>query len=275
MEAFASAEDPTCYTLKMLWRLSILFAFFLLLPAARATETEILAVVQSVVDGDTLVLENGDVVRLVGIQTPELSHGRVGATDQPMAMAAKDALGQIALGKKIRLELSGRRRDRYGRLLAHLFVADEEGDGGWIQGQLLARGLAHVYSFADNRARIAKMLVLERIARAEKRGIWAHPSYQVVTPEALPDRPARFEIVEGRIRKAVVVKGRGYLNFGDDWREDFTISIPPKARRVFEREGVEISAYAGKRVRVRGWIKAFNGPMIEATHPEQIEILDE
>ena len=92
---------------------------------------------------------------------------------------------------------------------------------------------------------------------------------------AAADHLNRFALVTGRVRKALVVKGRGYLNFGDDWRTDFTIAISPKARRIFERGEMDISAYTGKRVRVRGWVKRFNGPMIEVTHPEQVEILEE
>jgi hypothetical protein len=48
-----------------------------------------------------------------------------------------------------------------------------------------------------------------------------------------------------------------------------------KVRRLFEREEIDITAYTGKRVRVRGLVTRFNGPMIEATHPEQIEVLAE
>ena len=51
-----------------------------------------------------------------------------------------------------------------------------------------------------------------------------------------------------------------------------------RPQALFEKctgEGIDIAAYAGKRVRVRGWVARYNGPMIEATHPEQIEILME
>jgi len=248
-------------------------------------------VVRDVVDGDTVILENGEAVRLVGIQAPTLSLGRSDVASQPLADAAREALADFALGRKIQLRFFGRQRDRHGRLLAHLFVngqdrggqdrggqdqgGQDQSDGEWLQGKMLSRGLARVYSFTDNRARIALMLALERTARAEKRGIWAHPFYRVLDVDGVADHLNRFALVTGWVRKALVVKGRGYLNFGDDWRKDFTIAISPKARRVFEREGADISAYAGKRVRVRGWIKRFNGPMIEATHPEQIEILEE
>jgi len=44
--------------------------------------------------------------------------------------------------------------------------------------------------------------------------------------------------------------------------------------RRFWRKRPIIDSYQGKTIRVRGWIKKFNGPLIEASHPEQIEILE-
>lgn len=64
-----------------------------------------------------------------------------------------------------------------------------------------------------------------------------------------------------------------YLNFAEDWRADFTISIARKTAKAFEAAGLDLHALAGKRVRVRGWVERRNGPMIEATYPEQIELL--
>ncbi|HET9937017.1 MAG TPA: hypothetical protein VFQ29_11255 [Methyloceanibacter sp.] len=65
--------------------------------------------------------------------------------------------------------------------------------------------------------------------------------------------------------------GRLYLNFAGDWRSDFTISIARKDTAAFAAAGLDPPALAGKRVRV-AWR---NGPMIEATHPDQIELLAE
>ncbi|MEQ9608241.1 MAG: thermonuclease family protein, partial [Kiloniellaceae bacterium] len=69
--------------------------------------------------------------------------------------------------------------------------------------------------------------------------------------------------------------GKTYLNFAEDWREDFTISLDRRAERLFTEQGLDLGDYAGKRVRVRGWLKVRNGPMIEVTHPEQIEELED
>ena len=147
-------------------------------------------------------------------------------------------------------------------------------DGTWIQGALLAAGLARVHSLVDDRAAVAEMLAIERRARAERRGIWSQPRYRVLAAGEADAGLGSFQLVEGRVKAAAVVRGRGYLNFGDDWREDFTVSIGPRDRRRFETAGIAIEDYEGRLVRVRGWVDSFNGPMIEATHPEQIEVLE-
>lgn len=230
----------------------------------RATAVEI-------VDGDTLLLDDGREVRLVGLQAPKLPLGRPGFEAWPLSDAAKEALDDIAGGQRLRLGYGGRRTDRHGRDLAHLY----RDDGLWLQGALLESGMARVYSFADNRALVAEMLARERAARAARRGIWADPYYAVRTPFEAGDFIDSFQVIEGRVRAVAVVRGRAYLNFGEDWRSDFTVSLAPAVLRRFAREGVDPAGYADRAVRVRGWLKSFNGPMIEATHPEQIEVLQE
>lgn len=227
------------------------------------------AQVVDVVDGDTVVLDTGREVRLVGIQAPKLPLGRPGFQAWPLAEEARQALVDSALDRTVALAFGGREEDRHGRLLAHL-VRD---DGLWLQGDLLARGLARVYSFPDNRTAVAEMLAIEAEARAAATGLWADPFYAIRTPETAGDALDTFQLVEGRIVDAATVRGRVYLNFGIDWREDFTVSISPRDTEPFLAEGVQFESLIGQRIRVRGWIYRRNGPMIDATHPEQMEIL--
>jgi len=226
--------------------------------------------VAEIVDGDTLILNDGREIRLVGIQAPKLPLGRRGFVKWPLADEAQTALAELALGRQVDLRFTGRERDRHGRWLAHL----HRDDGLWLQGAMLARGMARVYSFPDNRGRIAEMINLERTARAARRGIWADPFYAVRRPDEAADHIDTFQLVEGRVLSVAVVRGRGYLNFGSDWKTDFTVSVAPEAMPLFERAGVAIEAYEDRIVRVRGWLKSWNGPMIEASHPEQIELFD-
>ena len=223
----------------------------------------------NVVDGDTVILENGRQVRLVGIQAPKLPLGRTGFEKWPLADEAKDALERLVLNRPVTLAFGGQRVDRYDRLLAHLFTED----GTWVQARMLTDGFARVYSFPDNRALAADMLAREDSSRNSRTGIWRVPYYLVLDTDAAAKQIDRFALVEGRVLNVAQVRGRSFLNFGDDWKTDFTVSIAPKHMKRFEADGIALEDYEGRRVRVRGWLRSRNGPMIDVTHPEQIEVL--
>jgi len=233
------------------------------------------ATVREIIDGDTVLLDReisgSREVRLVGLQAPKLPLGRSGFREWPLAKDAKAALSEMVLDRTVELGFGGMRLDRYGRLLAHL----TREDGLWVQGALLEAGLARVYSFADNRARVAEMLARERAARTARRGIWSHPYYAIRSPETAAKHINSFELVEGKVLDVAIVAGRAYLNFGENWRTDFTVSLTSKVVRLFTSEGLRPESYKGRRVRVRGWLQSRDGPMIEATHPDQIEVIDE
>ncbi|MAN79817.1 MAG: nuclease (SNase) [Rhodospirillaceae bacterium] len=256
------------------------FLFILFLWAAPVAAQDALtpgedAVVTAVVDGDTVFLDRDIVgasqVRLTGIQAPKLPLGRIGFKEWPLAKEAKAALESLLLNRPVQLFYGSARMDRHGRLLAHLVGSD----GTWAQGEMLRRGMARVYTFPDNRERAAEMYKLEADARRAKRGIWADPFYAVraADPQVLARDIDTFQVIEGRVTDAADVRGVIYLNFGANWRTDFTIRLDRKAARLFKRAGLGPDSYKGRQVRVRGWLKDWNGPMIEATHPEQIEVL--
>ncbi|MDD9906719.1 MAG: thermonuclease family protein [Rhodospirillaceae bacterium] len=250
--------------------LLVVFVLVLCLPATADTLTTAgSGKVVEIVDGDTLILQDGREVRLVGIQAPKLPLGRRNFKTWPLADEAKSALLALSLYKTVTLSYGGRRVDRYDRQLAHLH--DET--GSWIQGEILRRGMARVYSFRDNRAQVAEMLAIEREARQAKRGIWRHAFYQVRHADNAQRHIGSFQLVEGTVRAVAVRRKYTYLNFGANWRDDFTIAIPAKAHRMFKESGLDPESLQGRNVRVRGWIKSRNGPMIDASHPEQIEIL--
>jgi endonuclease YncB( thermonuclease family) len=183
------------------------------IPPGLAREASVL--VTEVIDGDSLVLADGRTVRMVGIQAPKLAKGRAGFQDWPL----EAALRALTAGQSVTLLYGGARLDRSGRVLAQL----ERADGLWLEGELLRRGLARVYTFADNRTGTAEMLRLESEARAARLGIWADPFYAVRTPDETLDHLDSFELVEGRIVDAARVRGTVFLNFGADWHRAFTV----------------------------------------------------
>jgi endonuclease YncB( thermonuclease family) len=232
-------------------------------------------VVTEVVDGDTLMLDSGRVVRLIGTQAPKLPLGRDGFPTWPLAPEAKAELEKLALNKTVTLGYGGEEIDRYDRALAHVFV--EEGDEAvWAQHHMVENGLARVYSFPDNRKCLDQLFAAEAQARVERLGIWSDPYYSVRAadrPGDLLDRVGGYELVEGRVLLADRSGSRLFLNFGRLWKEDFTAVIEAPALRLFADDGLDPMTLDGALVRIRGWVDDRDGPRIEITHPEQIEVL--
>ena len=232
--------------------------------------------VVDVVDGDTIMLNDRSEVRMVGIQAPKLPLGRRNFVEWPLAKEARDAAVDIASGREVVLWSGGADEDRHGRRLAHTYVRDGQGGTIWFQGEMLRRGLARVYSFPDNRVCVESLLAHEAAAREEGRGMWALDTYRIVNAnelERLNAREGSYELVEGRVLDAKLINGRAYLNFGTNYRDDFTVTISPRDMKLFRDAGIDPAGYEGRVVRARGWVRLFNGPSIDATHPEQIEIV--
>ena len=222
--------------------------------------------VAEVMNGATVRLATGDTARLAGVDAPRAA-GR-GNEPWPHAEASRRALAALVLGRRVTLFHAGRRTDRYGRLLAHLFVGPR-----WVQGELVSAGHVRVRSYAGNRARIAELLARENGARRAGLGLWAHRRYAVRTPDSVRRDLHSWQIVEGTVQAVAAFRNVTYLNFGDDWRTDFTVRIDARARRLFRNAGIDLRALKGRTIRVRGWVRSRNGPLIVATHPEQIERL--
>ncbi len=232
-------------------------------------------VVTAVTDGDTVILDDGRVVRMIGTQAPKLPLDRPDFPTWPLAPEAKAALEAIALNQPVRLGFGGEAVDRYGRVLAHVFVTTPEGEI-WAQQAMVAKGLARVYSFPDNRACLDLLFAAEGRARLAGLGIWADPYYSTRAANAPGDLLARaghYELVEGRVLLAEQSGGRVYLNFGRFWKEDFTAVIEAPALRLFAEAGMDPLVLENALVRIRGWVDDRDGPRIEVTHPEQIEVL--
>lgn len=240
---------------------------------AGMTEDTKIAFVSSVVDGDTVILETEisglREVRLVGTQAPKLPLNRKNFRKWPLADEAKEQLERLSIGQRFRLEFTGRGSDRHGRLLAHMF----RDDGLWLQGKMVENGLARVYTFSDNRALAHELLKRERAARTAMLGIWKHPYYAIRSPDSLSYDIDSFQLVEGEIVKASRVGNWVYLNFGPNWRTDFTVSIRARDIDQFDAAGIDLLRLSGSTVLVRGWVTNRNGPLITLNHPEPLEII--
>jgi micrococcal nuclease len=172
-------------------------------------------------------------------------------------------------GLTVSLRARAPKLDRYGRLRAQVLLSDDR----WLQEELLRRGLARAEIAPDRPECARELYAAEEEARKAHLGLWAVPGNAIRTPESLRWRDlGTFQIVEGTVLN-VKVSGRAYLNFGRNWRTDFTVTISTDAMKTFRRAGVDPYGYVGKRIRVRGYIDRMNGFEIEAASPEAIEML--
>ncbi len=237
--------------------------------------------VASIVDGDTLFLDDGLKVRLSAIQAPKLPLGRAGFKAWPFAQEAKNALFNLTHNKTVELRYGGKERDRYDRALAQVFLPGQDGAPDlWVQEEMVRLGFARVYTWPDTWQDANALFAAERDARADKRGIWGHSYYAIRSPEpnALAQDVDSFQIVEGIITSSADIRGLTYLNFGadyrTDYRTDFTVAVARTHRKRFKKSGIDLMSLEGARVRVRGWIELTNGPIIWLDHPERLEVLD-
>ncbi len=263
--------------LRVLTALSLVLCAVAVARAECALASSETATVAEITDGETLRLEDGRVVRLVNLLSPRRPLWLAADKPWPAADAARRALEQLAAGQGVELAFDARREDRHGRLLAQVFLA--RGDGRlWVQGEMVDRGHGRAWSIGSNRTCARALVAREAAARAVGAGLWRLDFYRV--RPAIPADPVAklknaFAIVEGKVLRVASVGARTFINFEEDWRRDFTVTVPSRAVKLFGDAGIDLASLEGTRVRVRGWVETYNGPLIDVTHPEQIERLDE
>jgi micrococcal nuclease len=137
-------------------------------PAWGAERGTLEGTVVRVVDGDTIHVRidtRVEKIRYIGVNTPELHHPTRG--EEPGGREAAALNRQLAAGKRVRLELDVQERDRYGRLLAYVWVGDL-----MVNAELVRRGYAQVMTVPPNVRYQALFLKLQRDARQAGRGLW-------------------------------------------------------------------------------------------------------
>ncbi|MCB0216035.1 MAG: thermonuclease family protein [Caldilineae bacterium] len=125
--------------------------------------------VREVIDGDTLVLDGGEHLRILGVDTPETRHPEL---DGPQALGpeASARLKHLVEGREVRLEREAQDRDHYGRLLRHVWLGRR-----LIAEQLLEEGLAWRLVLPPNTGHAERLARAEARARAAGRGLWGLP----------------------------------------------------------------------------------------------------
>ncbi len=223
--------------------------------------------VSYVYDGDTVKLDDGRKVRLIGINAPEIGQG--GAPAEPLAEPARQALQQLLLGQeRVALRFEVGREDRYGRLLAHFYLAD----GSTLQEHLLERGLVAAVAIAPNVANLDCYLAAE--LRAEGRGIWQQPRFSAIETDQLSRSARGFYTIQGRVERIGESRQALWLNFTNNGANKIAVRIDKRDLPYFDPR-FDAKTLRGKKIRVRGWLSEWRSELqMRVYHPAMLQPLD-
>ena len=155
---------------------------------------------------------------------------------------------------------------RWGVRRVHASLAD----GTSLQSVLVKMGAAQVAPASDEHDVIEQLLRLEAEPRARDHGMWAQPGFQILDARFASPGIGAYRLVEGDVVKVADTRSRFYLNFGADYKTDFTASATKRTYNKWARAGFDLAQFEGRRVLVRGFMNDINGPSIELVHPHQL-----
>jgi micrococcal nuclease len=225
-----------------------------------------------VIDGDTVKLANGRLLRYIGIDTPE-SRIKKGNTfvygPQPYADEATQTNRNLVEGKVVRIEFDVEKEDRYGRLLGYCFIKDT-----FVNAQLLKEGLAVLYTYPPNVKYVDTLVSAQKLGRQNKQNLWAESAFENNTQSAGPNA---LITVEGEV--IGVNKGKNYstLLVSSRLAKKEKIRIYNDALTNFNSQGIPaLSYYSNKLIRASGRQRGSADQYYIIIHdPSEIEILDQ
>ena len=224
----------------------------------------------AVIDGDTIRLDTGDTVRLIGIDAPELS--------QPGGELSSQYLAHLILGKRITLDKGYEDRDKYNRLLRFVYIGTT-----CVNEEMIRQGYAEARYLSPDDPIRGYFIQLEIEAETTGAGLWSDNIFQPRSQLNWGDVPVinwsdahkyygQYVVVEGTIIKTHNSGIVCFLNFHTNYdyfsavifASDFPgFTVPPEF------------LYRGKTVRIIGIIKEYEGsPEIIVKTPDQIRVLN-
>lgn len=227
--------------------------------AATAPAADRIVQVVKVFDGDTVRLADGEHVRLIGINAPEIAHDNRPA--EPVALAAQRYLEKLVGGRRVGLVVGVEPRDRHGRLLGNLLVDGEHS----AAELLLAKGYGSLIAIPPNIRNLDRLQAAEAHARRAHAGIWGNPYFAPVPVAQLHFRGGAFRFVSGTVEHTGRSRKYTYLDFD----HHFSVAVPNADWRTYF--GVDPHRFIGRRLVVRGWLtRTARRPMMRVGHPAML-----
>jgi endonuclease YncB( thermonuclease family) len=222
--------------------------------------------VAAIIDARSLRLEDGREVRLAGIES-------ISSESRPAEQAShSSALSAIVAGHDVTLRGEDDTPDRYGRQPAFVFL---DGSQTSVQETLLGEGEALVAGTISDKDCATSLNAAENAARVAKKGTWTDPAAikNAESPGDILAGIGRFTLVEGKVLSVRQSGATTYLNFGRNWTQGFAVTISRRMIPTFEAAGINLKSLENRKIRVRGWVEARQGPRIEMLRVGQLELL--
>ena len=229
------------------------------------------AYVISIIDGDTIEFSNGEKVRYIGIDTPELGKYVEGDwiyCPSPYAEEAKQFNQKLAEGRYVRLEFDVQKKDVYDRLLAYVYTKET-----MVNLEMLRQGYAMIYIYPPNVKYKDAFLAAQQYARENKKGMWGELEKDVISGSEAMKNIGFFKMVETEVNDTYLSDRVLILNCSHKFKiaifKDNLASFPKIAGRSPD------TYFKGKHIKVYGLIKEYKGSAeIVANHPSQLEIIE-
>lgn len=196
--------------------------------------------VARVYDGDTIILEGRKQVRLLGVNTPEIESRH--RSEEPGGVAAKKWLQNQLRDNQVYLEFDQVKRDKYKRLLAHVFLPN----GKHVNLALLESGLAAISIIPPNGRYSDKLIQAQQYAEKQKLGIWSMPEYQSRPISEIANHTKGWQRFTGT--PVAIRKSRKFTRLLFNDKVD--IRVANSNLKLFP----ELATYVGKPLEVRGWV---------------------
>lgn len=216
--------------------------------------------VEKIYDGDTVKLEDGRKIRLLGINTPEIQHRNQAA--EAGGEMAKDWLVDKLKNLKVRLVTDVEQTDKYKRTLSHLITENKE----HINVQLVEMGLAAVNIYPPNLLYVDQLVAAGNRAEHDKRGLWQKVEYAAISINQVGNTGhSGWTRLIGKVSVIRSSRKFVYLEFSNL----FQARIEKKWLHLFP----DINCYLGRTVEVRGWLnKNRGGWSMLIRHPSAIVV---
>ena len=228
------------------------------------------AIVKWVYDGDSLLLTDKRKIRIIGIDTPETKHHKQKA--QAYGAKAREALRTLLkqFHYQVTLRYDEERKDKYGRVLAHVYLPDGTNISNW----LLERGFAKTLAFPPNVALAKCYKQSEKIAQAQLLKIWRYKGNQVRDAASLPRRINGYVRLKGTISKIKRYKKSLIMELESNTKRHIQLKIKRKNLKYFKE--IAPDNIWNKIIIVSGILRNKKGKRtLYISHPSQLELVDD